>query len=106
MSIINSGRFITFLAFLATLSVCAVAPGFAGEDEAEKAAKVNSNSAHFDKIGRAHPDWETLMDSGEVIAWIEAQPSFYQNELNRIIYRGSADEAIALLNEFKKSKYS
>ena len=65
MSIINSGRFITFLAFLASLSVCAVAPGLAGEDEAEKAAIMKEARSYFEAELSGDPKavWSALAPS-------------------------------------------
>ncbi len=55
-------------------------------------------------ILKAHPDMQELVDSGEVLNWINSMTPIYKTGATRVYYSGNAEESIALLNEYKKQK--
>lgn len=58
---------------------------------------------HFKAISDAHPDWQELVQAGSVQSWIESQPMYMQEPLNKVYRMGSTDEVIDLLTRFKQS---
>jgi hypothetical protein len=63
---------------------------------------ISPEQEHFDKIRRAHPDFEKYRDSGALKAWIQKQPSHLRDSLLKVYSKGDADSVIALFNQFKK----
>lgn len=57
---------------------------------------------HFASIRAQHEDFESLTDTPEFQAWIDANPD--KENAERVVASGSAKEIIALLNDFKASK--
>jgi len=57
---------------------------------------------HLSAIRRAHPDFEYLRDSGEIMAWIQRQPRHLRDSLMKDYNEGDANAVIALLTQFKK----
>jgi len=64
----------------------------------ERAAKE-----HFDSISAKHPDYLDIVNSGKLDAWIKTQPIYLQKTYEEVISRGSAEEAVALLSDYKKT---
>lgn len=54
-------------------------------------------------IRKAHPDTDTILQSGELVKWIDSLPPMYRVGAQRVFTRGTAEESIALLTEFKNS---
>lgn len=65
-------------------------------------APISPEQEHFDRISRAHPDFEIYRDSGAIKAWIQNQPSYLRGSLLATYNKGDADSVIALLSKFKK----
>jgi tetratricopeptide (TPR) repeat protein len=59
---------------------------------------------HFDKIRKAHPDYNKYLDDGTLVAWIQKQPDDLRNSLLKIYNEGDADSVIALLTKFKEDQ--
>jgi len=57
---------------------------------------------HFASIRAQHEDFESLTDTPEFQAWIDANPD--KENAERVVTSGSAKEIIALLHDFKASK--
>jgi hypothetical protein len=60
--------------------------------------------AHEATISKAHPGWEDLVVSQEMMQWVQSKPSFVQREFNRIAATGTAVEVIEVLDEFMRDK--
>lgn len=69
----------------------------------EASAEVTETERHFAAIEKVHQGWEQLVQSPEMTAWAQKQPSFYQKELARIASQGTAAEVIEVLTAFKGS---
>jgi len=52
---------------------------------------------HFQAIKEAHPEYDDLIESGELKAWVETQPSFVKQTYDN----ATTDEAIELIQMFK-----
>jgi hypothetical protein len=61
--------------------------------------KVN---AHFDAIDKAHPDREQYVDDGSIVKWIETKPKYLQKSMKEVYEKGTSDEVIELISDFKK----
>lgn len=59
---------------------------------------------HFDAIYRADKNWETKISSPAFDAWVNEQPSFARDGIQRVLDKGNAGEVIELLNNFKGPK--
>jgi hypothetical protein len=67
----------------------------------QKAAQDATVEAHFATIKGAVPDFDALVDSGSVQAWIKTQPGFVQAPANAVLEKGTAAEVIELFNAYK-----
>ena len=74
-----------------------------GQAKAQETAQEELDRVHMDKIVAAHPDWETIYDSGAIKTWIGQQPEYLQPRLNEIIKKGSAREVIAMFDSYKRA---
>mgnify|MGYP001064701826 CR=1 FL=1 len=72
------------------------------EEELERLAKER----HYNAIKSAHPDFDSLRDSGKIIAWIQKQPGRLQDSMLKTYNEGDANSVIALINQFKKAEKS
>jgi hypothetical protein len=61
-----------------------------------------SQQAHFEAIGRAHPDFQDL--APKVNDWVASQPSFIRPRLEQVVQGGSTEEVIELLDTYKKDR--
>jgi len=68
-------------------------------------AKVATDAAdaHYRPIYTAHPDVESVVQSAEMKAFIEAQPSYARPAIEQVLTQGNATQVIELLDQFKKS---
>lgn len=64
-------------------------------------ATADAQRLHFEKIARVHPDSIEVAQSAAFQAWVDGQAHSRAVEFRRIAERGTADEVIALLTEFK-----
>lgn len=59
--------------------------------------------AHFKEIAKAHPDFMDVAASPEFKAWSDARPDENKASEMEILEKGSADQVIKLLDEYKAS---
>jgi hypothetical protein len=102
-----SGSLVIIIIILAAIIIPQVArqqqkPVAPVEAPAAAPATIASKQEHFDKIRRAHPDFEKYRDNGALKAWIQKQPGSLRDSLLKVYSKGDADSVIALFNEFKK----
>ena len=57
---------------------------------------------HFDAIREAHGDYEQYVEDGSIVKWIESKPKYLQPALKQTYGQGSAEDAIDLINDFKR----
>ena len=65
---------------------------------------LTAEQQHFASIAKAHKDWETRLASPEFGDWIDRQPSFARDGIQRVLDKGNAGEVIELLANFKGTK--
>jgi len=73
-------------------------------DEDPKPAPVDDTTAqseHYLKLVKAHPDIDELVRSGALITWINTQPEYIQPYLNSVVSKGTTDQVINTVKEFK-----
>ncbi len=70
------------------------------EEELERIAKER----HYNAIKSAHPDFDSLRDSGKIVAWIQKQPGRLKDSMLKTYNEGDANSVIALINQFKKAE--
>lgn len=68
----------------------------------EQAKAEEATKAHFDAIHAKHPDSDTLVQSPEFTAWVEAQPSFARDGLKAVVEQGTAEQVIEMLDAYRK----
>lgn len=69
----------------------------------EQRAIEDANAAHYEAIRAKHPDFAEVVESKELQDWVNAQPSFARDQYNLVIEKGTAAQAIELLDTFKAS---
>jgi hypothetical protein len=70
--------------------------------EIAETLRSTTDQSHFGSIRDAHPDFENLRDSGEIVKWIESQPRYLQPGLVAVYKEGQASDVIDLIGRFKK----
>lgn len=63
----------------------------------------DANQAHFASVREKHPDFESIVESQELADWINSQPSFVRDQMNLVVEKGNATQAIELLDAFKSA---
>lgn len=56
---------------------------------------------HMQQIHSKHPDLEDHLQSGDVQAWIDKQPSVLQTSFNSILKEGTATDVIQMMDMYK-----
>lgn len=69
---------------------------------AEKLAKTEVRD-HYTAIYEAHPDADSVAESKELAAWIDAQPNFAREAYRSTLTNGSTADVIELFHTFKES---
>ncbi len=67
----------------------------------EASSAETANLAHFNGVLDAHPDFEAIIESGDLNGWIEKQPSFLQKSYMEVTKTGSTSEVVELFQTFK-----
>lgn len=67
----------------------------------ETTQKLQVN-AHLDTIRQVHPDLDQIR--GELNEWIDQQPEFVRPAYKQVAQKGSADQVIQLVNQYKQAK--
>jgi len=68
----------------------------AGDD-----VKPSGPSPHYVKITDTHPELDEIVASGKLLSWINTQPDYIRPHLSKVYNRGTADEVISVITEFK-----
>jgi hypothetical protein len=69
----------------------------------QKTAMENSEEAHFAAITKAIPDFHSIVDSGEIHAWVEKLPSYVRESAEKVLEKGTAQKIIELFSDYKAS---
>lgn len=67
----------------------------------QQAAEISANEAHWRTIYGAHPDLDSLVESAELKAWIDKQPTFLQAAYENVLNQGEAPQVVELFNAYK-----
>jgi hypothetical protein len=67
-----------------------------------KKAAESDEEAHFDAIRESHGDYEKYVEDGSIVKWIESKPKYLQPALRQTYEKGSAEDAIDLIGDFKR----
>lgn len=59
---------------------------------------------HLTAIRTAHPDLHAIMDSGDLLNWMNTLPPVMQNGARYVYQYGSAPEVISLINDYKLAR--
>lgn len=69
----------------------------------QQARQQQAASAHMQAIYGAHPDADTVAESREFQAWVEAQPVYARAGIAQALQAGSAQDVVAVLDAFKRA---
>jgi hypothetical protein len=73
-------------------------------DESEASDQDAATKAHLKAIEKVHPDWKEIAQSGKLKRWIDGQDFWVKRQLLEVAQRGTADEVIEMLTEYKKAQ--
>lgn len=59
---------------------------------------------HFNTISKAIPDFDQIVASGELVSWIDRQPSLTREQYKKVAESGTASEVIDLLTIYKNNQ--
>ena len=59
---------------------------------------------HIERIRSAHPDVIAIVESGDLVEWINSLPAVEREGAAYIYQQGNADQIIALLNSYKSAR--
>ncbi|WPG35311.1 hypothetical protein [Variovorax sp. EBFNA2] len=62
-----------------------------------------ASTGHIDAIYKAHPDADSMVESAELNAWIDTQPSFVRDGFRDVLKQGTSQQVIELFDSFKKA---
>lgn len=65
---------------------------------------LNDVQKHENAIKEAHPDLQSILQSGDLNLWIDSLPPVMKAGAQHVYQYGSTDEVISLLNEYKESR--
>lgn len=65
--------------------------------------QAEADSSHMAAIRAAHPDLDSILESAELEAWKDAQPSYVKQGIVHVMLNGSTQEVIELLDTYKAS---
>ena len=68
----------------------------------EQQQAISVAEKHYQAIYTAHPDADSIVESSELENWISDKPSYVQSAIRQVLKQGTAQEVIALLNDFKQ----
>ena len=69
----------------------------------QQARQQQAASAHMQAIYGAHPDADTVAESREFQAWVDAQPVYARAGIAQALQAGSAQDVVAVLDAFKRA---
>lgn len=70
-------------------------------DETQKSREEAEKNKHFQTIANAHPDYTKYRDDGSIRKWIESKPAYLQKGLIEQYTKGTAEDIVEMLNDFK-----
>lgn len=76
-------------------------PAGEADQGGEPEANAPDTQAHFDAISAKHADWQTIVASGQLQAWIESLPGSEALKYSRIAESGTAEQVIAMFDAMK-----
>lgn len=90
-----------------------IAKAEAKVEPALKVAEESVRESHFETIRKGytredgtvvpgHSDFETYVKDGSIMKWIESKPQYLQAPLKRVAEKGSAQDVVDLLTDFKR----
>lgn len=65
-------------------------------------AQETALNKHYTAIYSAHPDADAVVQSDEMKAFLDKQPSFVRDQYQAVLERGSTEQVVELLDAFKK----
>lgn len=68
----------------------------------EKTPEELAFDKHFAAIAEAHSDYESVFESKEFESWRKSLPSYAQPGVESILDKGTTEQVISLLNDYKK----
>lgn len=82
-------------------------------EPALKVAEDNIRESHYNTIKQGyikedgvlvpgHSDYQKYVDDGSVLTWIEGKPEYLRTPLKRVAEKGSAQDVIDMLSDFKR----
>lgn len=71
------------------------------EDEIKTDDGAPDQTDHIKTIREVHPDLDEAVSSGVLLTWINQQPDFIRSTLQTIYKKGSSDQVIKMVTEFK-----
>jgi len=78
-------------------------PKFEKIDQVEESVQSAAETDHFKVIKDAHSDYQEIVKSGKLAAWIELQPSFLKKSLEAVASEGTAEEVVEMFDSYKRS---
>ena len=71
------------------------------EPKARDDVRPDGPTPHYLKITKVHPELDEIVASGKLLSWINTQPDYIRPHLSKVYNRGTADEVISVITEFK-----
>jgi hypothetical protein len=68
----------------------------------ERTAQESARERHFNFIRSAHQDFDEVVASPELAAWVDEQPAYLAATYRSVMERGTAQDVVDLLSRFKK----
>lgn len=65
---------------------------------------TSETNAHLNAIRSAHPDFDEIVGGFDLLQWIESLPPVARTGAVYVAERGSSDQVIALLNDYKAAR--
>lgn len=68
----------------------------------ERTAQESARERHFNTIRSAHQDFDVVVTSPDLAAWVDEQPPYLAASYRAVMERGTAEDVVDLLARFKK----
>jgi hypothetical protein len=74
------------------------------DSKAKRAARQAEEirDQHFQDIRSKHSDFDTLVGNGTLRKWIDSKPLIFQESLNRVAAKGTAEEVVEMFDQLKE----
>lgn len=69
----------------------------------QQKAVIDANAAHYSAIYTAHPDADSVVESAEMKAYIDSQPTFMRAAMQDVLEKGTAHQVVELLDTYRKA---